>query len=220
MQKLQTLLSGIDLHLILVNDGSSRGVQPSDIQHLQKHLPSFTYLSYEVNQGKGFALRTGVAHSTSPLCLYTDIDFPYEETSMARVYQTLAHGNVDIAIGIRDADYYAQVPPSRTKISKLLKRLTRNFLRLPINDTQCGLKGFNQKGRQLFLETQINRYLFDLEFIYLASKLAQEVVMVPIEVALKPEIVFSKMNFKILLQESYSFLKIFFTSSSQRFKSK
>ena len=65
----------------------------------------------------------------------------------------------------------------------------------------------NQKGKDIFLQTSIDRYLFDLEFIFLSAR--NKLNIKTVEVELRPEIVLSKMNWKILLQEFGNFLKIF-----------
>ncbi|MFA1770972.1 glycosyltransferase [Rufibacter glacialis] len=212
-QNLQACYPDLALHLILVNDGSTRGILPTDVAFLQDHLRHFTYLHHEANQGKGFAVRRGVQASENPLCLYTDIDFPYTLESMAKIINGLMQAEADILAGVRETEYYAQVPPIRIKISQALQLLTKHLLHLPINDTQCGLKGFNQKGKQVFLKTKTNRYLFDLEFIYLLSKAPSRPSIQPVTVELKPEVTFSRMDAKILFQESFSFLKILFRSS-------
>jgi glycosyltransferase involved in cell wall biosynthesis len=205
------LPAGTSLHLYLVNDGSTTGVETVDIEQLQTALPGFTYLSYPQNQGKGYALRHGAAHTREPICLFTDIDFPYQEASVAALYETLRSGSYDLAVGVRDADYYTHVPTARRRVSHLLRGLTRNLLRLPVSDTQCGLKGFNAAGRQLFLDTTTNRYLFDLELLFLASR-QPEVRLAAVPVELKPGVIFSALNPRILLTEGGSFLQILLKS--------
>jgi glycosyltransferase involved in cell wall biosynthesis len=209
LRRLEALLpaQALPVHLYLINDGSG-GVSAEDVKLLQEHLPHFTYLTYPLNRGKGYALRTGIAQVKEPLCLFTDIDFPYEETSVAKVYEALRAGQCDVAVGTRDEAYYAQVPASRVFISKMLRRSTRFLLGLAVSDTQCGLKGFNERGRAVFLRGQIDRYLFDLEFIFLASRSSEKLRVLPVPVRLKPNIIFSRMSPKILLNESGSFLKI------------
>jgi len=205
---LQTLLpAATTVHLYLVNDGSAAGIAPAEIEQLRAALPQFTYLSYPANRGKGYALRAGVAATQEPICLFTDIDFPYEETSVAALYRELLTSHCDLAVGVRDAEYYVHVPAARRRVSHLLRRLTRNLLHLPVSDTQCGLKGFNATGRSLFLQTTTNRYLFDLELIFLASRqLRVRVQAVPVR--LKPGVVFSSLNPRILLTEGSTFLRI------------
>lgn len=209
--RLQVLLPpGTVVHLYLVNDGTS-SVGKADLALLQAQLQHFTYIAYPVNRGKGYALRAGVAQVREPVCLFTDIDFPYEEASVAAVYEGLRTAAGDVVVGVRDEAYYAHVPRSRVFISKALRRINRLLLGLAVSDTQCGLKGFNQRGREIFQHGQIDRYLFDLEFIFLASRPDAGLRVVPVPVRLKPGVVFSQMSPRILLAESGSFLKILLT---------
>lgn len=207
LARLRQVLPGVEPHVILVNDGSLHGVEESDILRLRAELPSFTYIFYPQNQGKGYALRAGVAQTQTALCLFTDVDFPYEEASISTMYQVLQAGNTDVAAGVRDLSYYAAVPAARVIISRSLRFLTKRLLSLPVNDTQCGLKGFNNKGKALFLRSQTQRYLFDLEFLYLSGRQpGLRVQAVPVR--LKPNVVFSRMSPRILLTEGRNFLRL------------
>ena len=94
---------------------------------------------------------------------------PYEEKSLLEVARLLTSENADVVAGVRADTYYEGVPADRRRISRFLRWMLRTFLGVKVTDTQCGLKGFNQKGREIFLQTTINRFLFDLEFIFLAS---------------------------------------------------
>ncbi|HEX8351067.1 MAG TPA: glycosyltransferase family 2 protein [Hymenobacter sp.] len=208
LHRLQALLPPATvIHLYLVNDGSTRNIDPTEVALIRQALPHFTYVSYPENRGKGYALRAGVQQVKEAMCLFTDIDFPYEEQSMADLYAMLHDGQCDLAVGIRDSNYYQHVPMVRRRVSHLLRGLTRNLLHLPVSDTQCGLKGFNAAGRALFLQTTINRYLFDLELLFLTSYHSQ-VRVEPVLVSLKPGVIFSKLNPRILFTEGKSFLKI------------
>lgn len=210
VQTLEKRLNGVEVFLYIVNDGSSKSINPEAVIYIKKNIPNFCFLEYKNNRGKGYALRQGVAATKNDICIYTDIDFPYEVESFLAVFEMLKK-DTDIAIGVRETKYYEHVPKVRVWISKTLKWMIRNFLRLPVSDTQCGLKGFNQKGKEIFLETTIDRYLFDLEFIFLAAK-QKALKLKPVVVDLRPGIVFSNMNFKILAQEGRSFMKIFIRS--------
>ncbi|GAB3299542.1 hypothetical protein GCM10027348_23860 [Hymenobacter tenuis] len=192
----------------MVNDGAEHQVSAADVDLLHHALPNrFTYLAYTVNQGKGHALRTGVAQAREPYCVFTDIDFPYQEHSVGALCQLLFSSGADIVVGVRNEAYYAQVPPARRRVSQILRQLTKHVLRLPVDDTQCGLKGFNEAGRQLFLRTTTQRYLFDLEMLFLAARDTRLRVL-PLAVELKPNIVFSRLNTRILLTESLNFVRI------------
>ena len=187
-------------------------MQDADIAYIRSHRPDFQYILHEVNQGKGQTLRTGIAHSKAPYCVFTDIDFPYTQESMQRIISALLSAETDIAIGIKDEEYYEHLPPFRTRISKGLRWLARTFLQISITDTQCGLKGFNAQGREVFLNTTIKRYLADLEFILLAER-SKTLTMKAIPIHLKPGVSFSSVNPRILLREGVNFMKVFIKSS-------
>jgi glycosyltransferase involved in cell wall biosynthesis len=193
--------------LIVVNDGSTQRVTEASLDFLRTNILNINVIDYEVNRGKGYALRKGVAQAKNYLIIYTDIDFPYTEESFFKIYQGLMDGN-DVVPGHRGAAYYVNTPRIRKFISKSLRWTLKTFLRLPTDDSQCGIKGFNQVGAKVFLDTQIDRFLFDLEFIKLASK--RKVKFQKAEVTLKPNVVFSKVNFKILARESLNFFKVLF----------
>lgn len=196
-----------EIELIIVNDGSTKNVSEIAVAYIKKEIPTLNLITYTENRGKGYALRQGVSEVSNDLIIYTDIDFPYTEDSFMTIYEGLANGN-DVVPGHRGAAYYSKTPFIRKLISKSLRWTLKTFLRLPTDDSQCGIKGFNQVGAKVFLDTQIDRFLFDLEFIKLASK--RKVKFQKAEVTLKPDVVFSKVNLKILARESLNFFKVLF----------
>lgn len=208
LKDIQVLLPDVIFHLILVNDSASKGIFDTDIRYLEQQIPHFQYIQYSPNRGKGYALRQGISQVEQDICIYTDVDFPYEAKSFAAIYQLLASQEADIAVGIKSENYYKNVPPMRIKISKLLRFFIRFFLKMTITDTQCGLKGFNQKGKAIFMKTTIDRYLFDLEFVYLSDRKKSGVKMLPVVAQLKEGVRFSSMNSKVLITEGVNFLKI------------
>ncbi len=211
MSAIQTQLPNTNIRLYIVNDGSTKPIQQKDIDYIQRNIQNFTYLDYSKNRGKGHALREGIRHCKGDYSIYTDIDFPYTTDSLVKIFQQLCQQDVEVVIGVRDEHYYKNVPPARKRISKVFRFLLKFFFRLPVSDTQCGLKGFKAEARSIFLSTTINRYLFDLEFLHLAARKFSNKI-VPIQVELKPGIVFSKMHINTLAREGWGFIKIFFRS--------
>ena len=205
-QKLAALTTN-SIELILVNDGSKKGLSKEHLAYIENEIASFKLVSYDTNRGKGYALRQGVAASTGKLKIYTDIDFPYELESMIAIFSKLNKGS-EVVLGKRGQSYYDKTPWIRKRISKTLRWFLKNFLRLPTDDSQCGLKGFNEEGAKVFLDTQIDRFLFDLEFIKLSAKRKKRIALQ--EVELKPNIIFSKVGFGILFRESLNFIKVLF----------
>lgn len=200
-------LPDLQIGLILVNDGSTKGLEAQHLQLLQSSLPELHYIDSQPNMGKGYALRKGVQASSAELLIYTDIDFPYQEESLLAMARLLLDDKADVVVGHRSDAYYEGVPADRRRISRFLRWMLQTFLRLKVTDTQCGLKGFNAKGKAIFLQTSINRFLFDLEFVFLASN-QKALRLLPTEAVLKPGVVFSHVNLKVLAREGWNFLRV------------
>lgn len=195
-----------NISLILINDGSTKNFNKESLTFLTKKIPSINYITYSKNKGKGYALRCGVLKSNSKHIIFTDIDFPYQQTSIISTYLALKTG-ADVALGSRDSNYYSKTPAFRMVISKTFRYLLKLFLNLKATDTQCGLKGFNKKGKEEFLKTTIDRFLFDLEFVKRCSQ-RKDLKIKAIPVTLKEGVIFSQMNFKILAGEFLNFLMV------------
>ncbi|MEZ4943054.1 MAG: glycosyltransferase family 2 protein [Saprospiraceae bacterium] len=204
--RLQEALAGVagQTTLMVVIDGASANTTAANTNRLKTLIPGVQVIQYAENRGKGFAMRLGVQAATATFLLLTDIDFPYTTDSMRRVADTLREKG-GIVAGNRSTAYYANVPAFRRWLSKGLRWLLRHVLRQPIDDSQCGLKGFDPNGKAVFLETTIDRFLFDLEFLMLANG---RVPVTPVPVELRPDIVFTSLGWKILAAESGNFLKL------------
>lgn len=194
--------------VIIVNDGSTSGVSEDTISKLASVHSEIKLIEYPKNQGKGFAVRTGVSNSESDLQIYTDIDVPYVEESVREFYQILSNNEADVVIASRGDTYYDSLSGFRRILSKSLRWLNGFLFGLKIKDTQGGLKGFNAAGKAVFLNTTIDRYLFDLEFIQKASK--QDLRLKALDVKLKPDIVLPSPSLMILLGEIHNFISLLF----------
>lgn len=190
------------VELVVVNDGASAHTKPQNFEQLERLLPNVSIVHYSQNRGKGYALRQGVGSTDAEYYLVTDADFPYTIDSMVRVTETLFERG-GIAAGNRDTTYYERVPVLRKWLSQFLRWLLRHVLRQPVDDSQCGLKGFDNTGKSIFLQTTIDRFLFDLEFLMLANG---RVPVTPVRVELRDSVEFSAVSWKILATEGRNFL--------------
>lgn len=207
VSKLKQELPANALHsVILVNDGSTKGISDKGIEGLISSIPEVKMIEYGKNKGKGYAVRSGVRSGDADLTIYTDIDFPYAEESMVGFYQTLAENKADVVIASRGESYYNSLSAFRRILSKSLRSLNGLLFGLKIKDTQGGLKGFNAAGKNVFLNTSVNRYLFDLEFVQNLSK--TDLKIEAVDVHLKPEIVLPSPSPMILLKEIHNFIRL------------
>ncbi|MHA8065208.1 glycosyltransferase family 2 protein [Aquirufa sp. ROCK2-A2] len=200
--------SEIDISVYVVNDGSKQGILPEDIQLLQNSIPNFYFISLAQNQGKGGALREAVRQTKGDIVIYTDADYPYLIENATEMLNRLLANKADIVVGVRDEQYYDQLPLMRKIFSLSLKVMNYVFFpKLKVKDTQSGLKGFNQLGKEIFLKTKIPAFLFDMEFLVLASK-TKNIRVDWIYVQVREGVIFSTMKAKTILTELLNFSSI------------
>jgi hypothetical protein len=194
-----------NISICLINDGSATPMQEG-VEFLKSRLGNdFQYLEYVPNKGKGAALKFAATRAHTGYYMFTDIDFPYSTTSMVRVCNTLLQKG-GIVTGFREEAYYADLSPFRTVLSKTLRLLNSAILALPVNDTQCGLKGFDYEVRNMLLTCKTDRFLIDLELLLAVSK--NKLSITPVKVDLRDDTNFTKFNTSLLLKELASFVKI------------
>jgi len=197
--------SDLQYKLIIVNDGSNRDLTEGAAL-LQKEIPEAYWISYDENKGKGHALREGVKMSEGEMIMYTDYDFPYTYGSMVDMVGKLRSGKAVAVVGKRDDSYYNHISPRRRRISQYLKTVNRVLFSLPTDDTQCGLKAFTKDAKSLFLSTETDRYLIDVEFL---KKLGKNNIPVDVQlVKLRDNVILSKITNMRLLKELYNYLRI------------
>lgn len=203
------LPEGALVSVILVSDGSAHGFSEEQTERLLKQVPEVRIIEYGQNKGKGHAVRTGIRSSDADLQIYTDIDFPYDDRSVVAFYRLLVENKADVVVASRGNSYYNSLSGFRRTLSKSLRWLNGLLFGLKIKDTQGGLKGFNAAGRDVFLQTKVNRYLFDLEFIQKASK--TDLRMLAVDVELKSDIVLPSPSLTVLLKELNNFFRLLFS---------
>ena len=84
--------------LIIVNDASTDRTLEL-IETLSD--PRVRVLSHPVNQGKGAALRTGIAAATADYVGIQDADLEYDPADLARLLEPLLNGKADVVFGSR-----------------------------------------------------------------------------------------------------------------------
>jgi len=194
-----------DCHLIVVDDGNGIAIK-QEYNKISEQIPDFDWISYPKNRGKGFALRSAVKMSKSDFIMYTDVDFPYTLDCMVKMISNLISKEAEVVIGIRDESYYKELDGRRRKISYVLQKMNQWMFNLVTSDTQCGLKAFNSKNKEVFLSTQTNRYLIDLEFM---KKLSGKNIHIETqEVELREGVHMGKISNLKLLHEGFNYIKI------------
>ncbi len=145
---------------------------------------SISLLSYSVNQGKGYAVKTAVERSDADFIVFTDGDLAYSLDHLPVVVKALE--DYDVVAGSRSlAEEEAQdLPVIRRFMGWTFNFMVRLMLSMPYRDTQAGLKGFRREAAdRIFSKQLVHDFSFDVELIYLARLYGYRVGEVPARVS-------------------------------------
>jgi len=135
---------------------------------------------HEVNQGKGAALRTGIAAATGDVVIIQDADLEYDPAEYDVLIQPICAGLADAVFGSRFLS-----GPHRVLFfwhslgNKILTLLSNMFTDLNLTDMETGHKAFR---RELFSKITIeeNRFGFEPEITAKIAKLRCRLYEVPV----------------------------------------
>ncbi len=162
----------LSAEVIVVDDGSPDNTK--DVA--EKALAEFSVLSrvmrYEKNRGKGFAVKTGLLAAEGGIALFSDADLSTPIAEMSKLIDPISSGEFDVTFGSRALDRTligTHQPWRREQGGKVFNLIVRLMTGLPFWDTQCGFKAFRLSSfRPLLDKMQIERFGFDVEFLYVA----------------------------------------------------
>lgn len=86
--------------LVIVDDASKDGTWESLVAATSGDA-RVKLVRHEVNQGKGAALRTGIAHATAPIVIIQDADLEYDPSEYFRLLTPILSGKADVVFGSR-----------------------------------------------------------------------------------------------------------------------
>jgi len=185
--------AGLSGEVIVVDDGSSDGT--SRMARSAQVPPGVrtNVIRYELNRGKGCAIRTGMAETHGDLAMFADSGLPVPFRCAHAGLRLLRDDACDMAIGSRKIP--GSVIPRRQSVarrllSRLFNQVVPTFMGLPghLHDTQCGFKLYRgDVARELYAECIIDGFMFDVEIILRAARKGYRVTEFPVEWAWDPD---------------------------------
>lgn len=167
--------------LILVDDGSTDETRSQSVK-AQAHIPELQVLSYPANRGKGIALRTGALAARGEFVVFLDADLELHPTQIPVLLRALHRTGADLVVGAkRYDDPRHAVPRMRKVLSRGYSALVRLLFRLPVRDTQSGLKLCRRQVlRDALPAVQCSGFAFDLDLLVQAQRKGYRLAETPV----------------------------------------
>ena len=158
----------VTFEVIAVSDGSTDGspASISGIGHVRLvQLPK--------NQGKGAALRVGLAQGRGRYLGFIDSDGDIPAGQLSHFLAVTRSGEPDVVLGTkRHPDSEVVYPPLRRLYSFGYQQLNRVLFQLPTRDTQTGIKLIRRETVAAVLPRMLEkRFAFDLELLVVARRM-------------------------------------------------
>jgi glycosyltransferase involved in cell wall biosynthesis len=156
--------------LVIVDD-ASRDTTAEIVRSLTDSDPRINFLRHEKNQGKGAALRTGIAAATLPFLIIQDADLEYDPAEYSAMLEPLLENKADVVYGSR----FLGGRPHRVLYfwhsvgNFFLTLLSNMFTNLNLTDMETGFKAFRREIIQ-GIQIQEDRFGFEPE---ITAKLAR-----------------------------------------------
>ncbi len=164
-----TIAGHFPLEILVVDDGS-RDHTLEQVRNVACEYPFIRCLTQPCNQGKGAAVRSGMAQASGEYLLFTDADDTYTPEHLIMVIDNLMQGHAAVIACRqgRGGERLAGESFWRCWQGRIFNALVQLLLLPGIKDSQCGLKGFHrQAAAQIFPRQRISGFAFDVELLAL-----------------------------------------------------
>ena len=171
---------------IIVDDGSKDRTKDVAYAYIKKYNnPNIRVLVEVHNRGKGGAIRLGALSSRGRYILMVDADGATSFAEIEKLEKEAQDGS-DVVVGSRN--HLKQNAVAQRAWYRNVLMYGFNFLVNVLSgvhgiyDTQCGFKLFSRRvARCVFSSLHLQRWAFDIEVLYVTSRLGFKIKEVPVK---------------------------------------
>lgn len=172
--------------LILVNDGSPDRTF-EEAMRAKSENPHIKVATYQINRGKGGAIKEGIARASGEYIAFLDADLDLSPTHLKNFLQAMLDEDADIVIGSKlHKDSKLEYPLKRKIMSYGYYILLRLLFHLKLKDTQTGIKLFRSDViKPIAEELKTSGYAFDIEILAKANQFGCRILEMPVRLEYK-----------------------------------
>jgi len=161
-----------DKEIIIVDDCSKDGTVSKLKLEIEKSGRVHRVIYHEKNQGKGAALRTGIAAATGDLVIIQDADMEYDPNEYPRLVEPILNDRADVVFGSRflGGDAHRVLYFWHRVGNGLLTLMSNMFTNLNLTDMETCYKVFRREIIQGVIIEE-NRFGFEPEITAKIAKL-------------------------------------------------
>jgi glycosyltransferase involved in cell wall biosynthesis len=179
IRRMRSVELPVELQIIAVDDGSSDG---SDKVLAALEDSTMRLLRHAQNQGKGAAIRTGLAEARGDLVLIQDADLEYDPNDWPKLLAPILSGKARVVYGSRFTGERKNMLPLHWMGNRLLSLITNVLYSSTLSDMETCYKLFDAQVLE-GLTVVSNRFDFEPEITAKVLRRGHRIYEVPISYA-------------------------------------
>ncbi|MCO6509789.1 MAG: glycosyltransferase family 2 protein [Aridibacter famidurans] len=172
-------ISALDLplkkELIVVDDGSDDGTA----DRLRGYAGSVRLFTNSVNEGKGAAIRIGLANAFGDIILLQDADLETDPNELESLIRPILEGKTSVVYGSRFLQGENRIAFTRRMANRFLTSLTNLLLGTRLTDMETAYKVFTSEVAEK-LELESNRFEIEPEITAKITRAGYPILEVPV----------------------------------------
>jgi glycosyltransferase involved in cell wall biosynthesis len=212
LERASAALSGEDVELVVVDDGSTDATHAEAVRAAAAGLPVVA-VRLDRNAGKGAALFRGVAAARGALVAFHDADLEIAPEEVLHLREVMRSTGADVVVGARSGERN-EFPLPRRLMSGVFRATVSFLFGLAVSDTQTGIKLFRREVlERVAPKMSVGGFAFDVELLVAATRFGYVVTECPVEVAFSREGGLGRMRIGTLLHTLADCVRIYYRAS-------